>query len=587
MAEMEDEMYNGGGEESFEPPDISDWDRPEDMMSGRDDLEYEDNQVIIDDCKEVFQSKDTIMEPTVGHTVKRFLNAGGYPEEFVELLAENYHGIAQVANLLADWLIVAGASVEEVQELVEKHLRDLIVKNFDPKKADSIFTSSGQPPGWIEEMIGHPPWRSMFYELADKYPDCLMLNFTMKLIADAGYQGEMTSACSQIESFSKLLKMYIVKYFNLSQNESSSLLPDFVKACCHGKHMYVFAQCVIHVLIEQMEEDVHVSCMKRLSQQLSQGTLHSGHSIWYLVLIFLGCGKHPRVFSALLSILEKKALNPGDMTILYKLYTAPDPPSVNFLRIPDFLDILLRALFTPETPINEDHKPKYIHLLGYAASVYEVMDEGIRVSVHQDELKSTVQAIERTQVICASEVGSIQLTHDIGVLYQCIRYPIVAMGAMKWVVHCLSEKNYAKVLSESTPLQLVLLDEVSTMHPLQHQLVFNILKGFYERNYPDLDTLVQLEFKKTVVDRMIHLLSRGYTMPVVLYMKECMERQFTDISLLRHFVAEVLEMIAPPYSSEFMSGMLPIVQNQHVTSTLKMSDGEDDVTKFLAHCENG
>ena len=30
------------------------------------------------------------------------------------------------------------------------------------------------------------------------------------------------------------------------------------------------------------------------------------------------------------------------------------------------------------------------------------------------------------------------------------------------------------------------------MHPLQHQLVFNILKGFYERNYPDLDTLVQV-----------------------------------------------------------------------------------------------
>ena len=40
-------------------------------------------------------------------------------------------------------------------------------------------------------------------------------------------------------------------------------------------------------------------------------------------------------------------------------------------------------------------------------------------------------------------------------------------------------------------------------------------------------------------------------------------------------------MIAPPYSREFMDGMLPIVQNQHVTSTLKMSDGEDDVTKFL------
>ena len=71
MSEIEGEVYNGGRGETFEPPDISDWDRPEDMMSGRDDLEYEDNQVIIDECKDVFQCKDTIMEPTVGHTVKR------------------------------------------------------------------------------------------------------------------------------------------------------------------------------------------------------------------------------------------------------------------------------------------------------------------------------------------------------------------------------------------------------------------------------------------------------------------------------------------------------------------------------------
>jgi len=38
-----------------------------------------------------------------------------------------------------------------------------------------------QPPSWIEEMITHTPWRKMFYELADKYPDCLMLNFTIKV----------------------------------------------------------------------------------------------------------------------------------------------------------------------------------------------------------------------------------------------------------------------------------------------------------------------------------------------------------------------------------------------------------------------
>lgn len=42
------------------------------------------------------------------HYFNRFLEAGGQPQEFVEMLAENYHGMAQLANLFADWLIVAG-----------------------------------------------------------------------------------------------------------------------------------------------------------------------------------------------------------------------------------------------------------------------------------------------------------------------------------------------------------------------------------------------------------------------------------------------------------------------------------------------
>ena len=41
-----------------------------------------------------------------------------------------------------------------------------------------------------------------------------------------------------------------------------------------------------------------------------------------------------------------------------------------------------------------------------------------------------------------------------------------------------------------------------------------------------------------MVDRLVHMLSRGYVMPVVLYIKECMDRQNTDVSLLRHFVTE-------------------------------------------------
>lgn len=49
----------------------------------------------------------------------------------------------------------------------------------------------------------------------------------------------------------------------------------------------------------------------------------------------------------------------------------------------------------------------------------------------------------------------------------------------------------------------------------------------------------QMELKKTLLDRMVHLLSRGYVLPVVGYIRKCLEKLNTDISLIRYFVTEV------------------------------------------------
>jgi hypothetical protein len=65
--------------------------------------------------------------------------------------------------------------------MVEASLRDMILKTFDPKKADTIFSEEGETPAWLTEMIEHPTWRSLVYRLAEEYPDCLMLNFTIKV----------------------------------------------------------------------------------------------------------------------------------------------------------------------------------------------------------------------------------------------------------------------------------------------------------------------------------------------------------------------------------------------------------------------
>ena len=92
-----------------------------------------------------------------------------------------FKAIAQTVNLLAEWLILTGIPVQDVQLIVENHLRNLLMKHFDPKKADTIFNLEGGAPTWLDEMIEHSIWRSMLYKLAELHPNCLMLNFTIKV----------------------------------------------------------------------------------------------------------------------------------------------------------------------------------------------------------------------------------------------------------------------------------------------------------------------------------------------------------------------------------------------------------------------
>lgn len=112
----------------------------------------------------------------------RYFQSGGNPVQVIEQLSENYTAVAQMANLIAEWLIIGGVKVTDVQAMVENHLKEMILKNFDPKKADTIFTEEGETPAWLTELIEHPTWRSLIYKLAEEYPDCLMLNFTIKVI---------------------------------------------------------------------------------------------------------------------------------------------------------------------------------------------------------------------------------------------------------------------------------------------------------------------------------------------------------------------------------------------------------------------
>ena len=92
-------------------------------------------------------------------------------------------------------------------------------------------------------------------------------------------------------------------------------------------------------------------------------------------------------------MLSRNSLNPADIVVLYKLYSsgqaggggaASDPPPVELIRIPQFLELLIDAVFKPGSKINQEHKSKYIYLLAYASSVCDTWNykRGTREAAH-------------------------------------------------------------------------------------------------------------------------------------------------------------------------------------------------------------
>ena len=126
------------------------------------------------------------------------------------------------------------------------------------------------------------------------------------------------------------------------------------------------------------------------------------------------------------------------------------------------------------------------------------------------------------------------------------------MGIIRWVETIVSEPNFFSLTTDSCPVQLALLDEVVTCHPLLHNQVlkvvapthvklmhcnakifFKLYIRLFEQRYESLEILAQMEIKKMLLDRLVNLLSRGYVIPVVNYIKTCWENIDTDISLIR------------------------------------------------------
>jgi len=369
-----------------------------------------------------------------------------------------------------------------------------------------------------------------------------------------------------------------------SEEELESRLPEIAKMICHAEHTYLYSQVMISILAEEKK----FRCkLRRISQEIQKYARTRGHDVTHIILAFNEASSHPRAKQSIMSMLHKNHLNPGDVTVLYQLYSSPDPPPVSLIQLPLLLDLFVTVLFTTKkAKVNPDHLHKYVYLLAYAASISETWTQDVRDSIIDDKLEATSKAINDVHHLVVSGKGQAELLSEMKELYQNIRYPVVGMGVLKWIEQVVSDSKYFEKQMDETPLHLILLDEVVSCHTLLHGDVLKLAINLFERTFADLDTLLQLELKKKVIDRMIHLMTEDCVLPVVSYIKDCTDRQDTDASLIRYFVTEVLDIISPPYSSEFVHSFLPIIENESITSSIRTGGGNDPVSDFILYCKS-
>ena len=62
----------------------------------------------------------------------------------IEYLSSSYAGVPKMVNLLMQWLHIAGCKQKEIQGMVEDHYTSVILKHFDPKKADHVLIEGGE-----------------------------------------------------------------------------------------------------------------------------------------------------------------------------------------------------------------------------------------------------------------------------------------------------------------------------------------------------------------------------------------------------------------------------------------------------------
>jgi len=533
---------------------------------------------------------DAVMEPGVFVSMRQFLAQGGTPPQLIELLSDNYRGYAPLCNLLSDWLMTIGKTVEEVHDIVEQHLHQVILETFDPRKADTIFQAHGASPTWLEQLLEEAKWRQLIYALSEKHKNCLLLNFSIQRISRAGFYHEiaaLATASTYFDVFSHVATDSLQHLLTAESEEAfQELLPGFQKMCSHSEQTFLYTQAILQNLLAT--KGCHQARLHRLYEELILSLVDSASNAKVQfarkleTLALPEAEKHASLIAALYSMIGRKTTTSGSILRLWSEFVdSDDAPPVEYLQQPVFFDLLITDLLDSNKKYQASTQEKILELLAYASARSRHQS---REKTPTKDQAALLDALKKTLPICQKDaVSSVKFQPTLRLLKENIKYPVVSLLLLCWISRILGNTEFytSTYFNTNFPLHLYVLRLISHVQPLQHRHVLRVLVSAFEGG-TDLNAIENLSCKKRILENLVFLIQCGCVSPVIRHILGWMSS--VDPSLMRHFVLRVIETVRP--SSTFLIEALVRILTQCSSSAMLFSAEQNSTMyKFLSEAE--
>ncbi|KRX28265.1 Negative elongation factor D [Trichinella nelsoni] len=536
----------------------------------------------IQKCMAKFRTADFIMEGEFVSTAKEFISAGGNWEEAVEVIADSYVAHAQSCNVMAQAALSVGVDAYSVRKMLEDELASLIIKKFSPSHTDSLLHKPQEFHQILTSITSSTYWHPLIMKLHEKFPECTVIDYCVKAILNTGELSAITpqvaTSIHQYAVFVKSLVTVLEEFLksSLHSDQSADALEKLAGIVCLREYGYFYVQTTLYHLITSEPTYSHVARFISYYLRKSRATKDTVDVTISMYRVFYDYDSN--LLESVHSMMRRKKPTAADIGELYDTYYNVHAPSPELLCDPDCLDLLYDCVFRKDSHLNDEVLEKAIFLISYAAVLNDDCSPFRLENDHQicsDELNYFLKLLTKMRNILVNSRSKHDLLLHLQDIFGEMKHVAVATGVFHWIRSLVMSDEFFKTHQEQLPTEFIILDEIVSLYSSLHEKVFDLLTHLFNsdafRQY-GCDVRFQLERRRMILDRMVHMFTYNYTLPVARFIRSKLNSSTADVSLFRYFLMEVLEVVSPTYSANFVAAFAPIAQHPLIAHDEKLSE---------------